>query len=49
MSEEYKVVISETFKEKKRVFSPLKKEHNKFDKKQKLKWYNLLLKIRKLK
>lgn len=47
--EDYKVVISETYKGSDRVYSPLKKEKNNSERKQRAKWYNLLLKISKIK
>ena len=43
----YKVVISETYKSKEKVISPLRVEKEKSEKKQKAKWLNLLLKINK--
>ena len=49
IQEDYKVVISETYKGTERVYSPLKKEKNKSEIKQRAKWYNLLLKISKIK
>lgn len=49
MQEDYKVVISGTYKGSKRVYSPLKKEKDNSEKKQKVKWYDLLLKISKIK
>lgn len=49
VQENYKVVISETYKGTERVYSPLKKEKENSEKKQRAKWYNLLLKINKIK
>jgi hypothetical protein len=49
VEQKFRVVMSETYKGKERRFSPLAEEKNKSEKKQKEKWYNLLLKINKIK
>jgi hypothetical protein len=49
IKQDYRVVISGTYKERERIFSPLKTEKDKSEKKQKAKWLNLLLKINKIK
>lgn len=48
LEQNYRVVITGTDKGSERFFSPLKTEKNKSKKKQKEKWYNLLLKINKI-
>ncbi len=49
IEQDYRVVISGTYKEGDRRFSPLKIEKDKSEKKQKAKWLNLLSKINKIK
>lgn len=49
LKQDYRVVMSETYKGEHRRFSPLKKEKDKSEKKQKAKWLNLLFKINKIK
>ncbi len=49
VEENYRVVMSGTYKGEERTFSLLKTEKNKSEKKQKAKWLNLLLKINKIK
>jgi hypothetical protein len=49
VEENYRVVISGTYKGEERTFSLLRTEKNNSEKKQKEKWYNLLLKINKIK
>jgi len=48
LEQDYRVVMTGTDKGSERFFSPLKKEKKKSEKKQKEKWYNLLLKINKI-
>jgi hypothetical protein len=47
LERDYKLVISETYKGKEKVISPLRVEKEKSEKKQKAKWLNLLFKINK--
>jgi hypothetical protein len=49
VEENYRVVMSGTYKGEERTFSLLRTEKNKSEKKQKAKWLNLLLKINKIK
>jgi hypothetical protein len=49
VEQDYRVVMSETYKGEHRRFSPLKTEKDKSEKKQRAKWLNLLLKINKIK
>ena len=48
VEQDYRVVMSGTYKEGDRRFSPLKIEKDKSEKKQKAKWLNLLSKINKI-
>jgi hypothetical protein len=49
VEENYRVVMSGTYKGEERTFSLLRTEKNKSEKKQKAKWLNLLFKINKIK
>ena len=49
VKENYRVVMSGTYKGEERTFSLLRTEKNKSEKKQKAKWLNLLFKINKIK
>lgn len=47
VQQDYRVVISETYKKSERRFSTVSTEKEKTEKKQKTKWLNLLFKINK--
>lgn len=47
VQQDYRVVISETYKKSERRFSSVRIEREKTERKQKAKWLNLLFKINK--